>query len=167
VEAFGGKCAGCGYSGCLEALQFHHRDAATKRFSLGNFSGSYSAMWAEAGKCDLLCANCHRLRHVPPDAGLTAAVALRRKKKMMAIERFNGICAGCRERLPPTVLEFHHWDSTDKDFEIATAGMGRSWRVILQELTKCVMLCANCHCEVHTGNLVLDRVPLQPIAVAV
>src|SRR5712691_9501952 len=54
VEAYGGKCIACGYSACLEALQFHHRDAATKQFSLANFSGSYKQMRVEAEKCDLL-----------------------------------------------------------------------------------------------------------------
>jgi hypothetical protein len=159
VEAYGGRCIECGYAACLEALQFHHRDAATKRFSLANFNGSYEQMRAEAEKCDLLCANCHRLRHTPLDAGLTATVALRRKKKSMAIDQFEAMCLGCRRRYPPTLFEFHHWDSREKEFEIATAGMGRSWPTILAELAKCVMLCANCHCEVHTGQLVLDREP--------
>jgi len=157
VDAYGGKCIECGYSACLEALQFHHRESATKRFSLANFSGSYQHMRAEAEKCDLLCANCHRLRHTSADVGLNATVALRRKKKIMAIEWFGGACLGCRERYPPTVLEFHHWDSREKEFEIATGGMGRSWPAIVDELAKCVMLCANCHCEVHTGQIVLDR----------
>jgi len=157
VATYGGKCIECGYSACLEALQFHHRDAATKRFSLANFSGAYEQMRAEAEKCDLLCANCHRGRHTPADAGLTAAVALRRQKKVKAIQHFAGVCLGCRERYRPTVFEFHHWDSREKEFEIATAGMGRSWLKIVDELAKCVMLCANCHCEVHSGQLVLDR----------
>ena len=157
VEAYGGRCIECGYSGCLEALQFHHRDAATKLFSLANFTGSYNEMRAEAEKCDLLCANCHRLRHIPAEAGLTATVALRREKKNKAIQRFDGICRGCGRRYRPTVFEFHHLDSRTKEFEIATAGMGRSWPKIIEELAKCVMLCANCHCEVHTGQLVLDR----------
>ena len=157
VEAYGGKCIECGYSACLEALQFHHRDAATKRFSLANFSGSYELLRAEAEKCDLLCANCHRLRHAPSDADLTITVALRRKKKIMAIEHFDGVCLGCRKRYPAPLFEFHHWDSREKEFEIATGGMGRSWQAIVDELVKCVMLCANCHVEVHTGELVLDR----------
>lgn len=159
VEAFGGRCVECGYFACLEALQFHHRDAASKRFSLATFSGSYEQMRVEAEKCDLLCANCHRLRHTPADIALTATVALRRKKKAMAMERFEGVCFACRERYPSTVFEFHHRDSRDKEFEIGTAGMGRTWAAILGELAKCVMLCANCHCEVHASQLVLDQWP--------
>jgi len=134
---------------------------------LANFSGSYELMRAEAETCDLLCANCHRLRHAPADVGPTATVALRRNKKMMAVERFGGVCFGCCGRYPPTVFEFHHWDSREKEFEIASGGMGRSWRTIVIELAKCVMLCANCHCEIHTGQLLLDREGNQLIPAAV
>src|SRR6059058_1806885 len=63
VAAYGGRCVDCGYSTCPEALQFHHRDPATKSFGLGNFSGSLARYAAEAAKCDLVCANCHRIRH--------------------------------------------------------------------------------------------------------
>jgi hypothetical protein len=42
------------------ALEFHHRDSRTKAFGLGNFSGSWERLAAEAAKCDLLCANCQQ-----------------------------------------------------------------------------------------------------------
>jgi hypothetical protein len=167
VEEFGGMCIECGYSRCLEALQFHHRDAATKAFSLGNFSGSLSVLRGEAEKCDLLCANCHRLRHVPAETDLLANVALRRKKKNMAVEHFGGICRGCGLLFLPSVFEFHHWNAAEKEFEIATRGMGRSWPALVAELSKCVMLCANCHCEVHFGELRLERGGQSSIATAV
>jgi predicted nucleic acid-binding Zn ribbon protein len=34
VELMGGKCSLCGYSKCLRALHFHHKDSSTKSFSL-------------------------------------------------------------------------------------------------------------------------------------
>ena len=48
-------------------------------------------------------------------------------------------------------LEFHHLDSSRKDFGISGQGYTRSWRRIREELDKCVLLCANCHREVHAG----------------
>lgn len=56
----GGKCQRCGYSRALEALEFHHLDALTKKFSIahGN-TRSLEGLRAEASKCVLLCANCH------------------------------------------------------------------------------------------------------------
>jgi transposase-like protein len=61
VAEAGGRCAICGYDRCIAALQFHHVDPATKSFALGHqgFTRSLARMREEAGKCVLLCANCH------------------------------------------------------------------------------------------------------------
>jgi hypothetical protein len=61
VAEAGGACALCGYSRCLAALEFHHRDPAAKRFSVagrGVTRGMADAR-QEAQKCVLLCSNCH------------------------------------------------------------------------------------------------------------
>ena len=61
VEEAGGRCVCCGYDRCLAALQFHHRDPTTKRFTLANGGRvlSIDALRAEAAKCALVCSNCH------------------------------------------------------------------------------------------------------------
>ena len=61
VAEHGGKCVQCGYARCVGALEFHHLDANAKVFGIGsgNTSG-LDALRAEATKCVLLCANCHR-----------------------------------------------------------------------------------------------------------
>ena len=61
VAEAGGRCAICGYDRCLAALQFHHLDPATKRFSMGSrgVARALSTAREEAAKCVLLCANCH------------------------------------------------------------------------------------------------------------
>lgn len=63
VQEAGGKCVRCGYDKCLSALQFHHRDPATKLFSLSSGIKRLDLMREEAAKCDLLCANCHAEAH--------------------------------------------------------------------------------------------------------
>jgi hypothetical protein len=56
----GGCCAICGYSRCAAALHFHHLDPATKRFNVrGGHTPSLDRLREEAGKCVLLCSNCH------------------------------------------------------------------------------------------------------------
>ena len=62
VDYKGGKCERCGYSRCLTALDFHHRDPAKKDFGIGHartvrFS---DGIRRELDKCSLLCATCHR-----------------------------------------------------------------------------------------------------------
>jgi excisionase family DNA binding protein len=61
VSEAGGRCSICGYDRYIGALQFHHRDAAAKRFGVGErgLTRSLAAVRAEASKCILLCANCH------------------------------------------------------------------------------------------------------------
>lgn len=61
VAEAGGCCRACGYDRCIAALQFHHRDPATKSFTVAGqgLTRSLAASRAEAAKCVLLCANCH------------------------------------------------------------------------------------------------------------
>lgn len=61
VEEAGGACLLCGYSKCIRALNFHHRDPEEKSFGLSSrgYTRSIAALRKEAQKCDLLCSNCH------------------------------------------------------------------------------------------------------------
>ena len=65
IEMKGGKCERCGYNKCLDALELHHLDTSTKDYQLSNTGGapSFDKFLAEAEKCILLCANCHREEH--------------------------------------------------------------------------------------------------------
>jgi len=64
VEHLGGKCQICGYSKCIRALDFHHRDSKTKDFSISkNCNMAWNKILVELEKCDLLCSNCHREVH--------------------------------------------------------------------------------------------------------
>ena len=62
VELLGGKCSVCSYDRCIAALEFHHRDPLQKTFELSkaNLLRRWEIVLAEAQKCDLVCANCHR-----------------------------------------------------------------------------------------------------------
>jgi transposase-like protein len=61
AEEAGGRCALCGYDRCIAALHFHHLDPGQKSFSLSHQGVTRSLEKAreEAGKCLLLCSNCH------------------------------------------------------------------------------------------------------------
>lgn len=65
VEYKGGKCGKCGYSRCVDALDFHHTDQNTKEFSISHtgVTRSWEIIKVELDKCELLCANCHREAH--------------------------------------------------------------------------------------------------------
>jgi hypothetical protein len=56
-------CADCGrrFPSCV--MQFDHRDPATKRFVVARMrSRAHATILAEVAKCDIVCANCHRVR---------------------------------------------------------------------------------------------------------
>jgi hypothetical protein len=58
-------------------------------------------------------------------------------------------CEKCGEN-HPAVLDFHHINSNEKDFSIGTAmGVGNSIETILKEISKCMILCSNCHRKLH------------------
>jgi hypothetical protein len=148
----GGQCEACGYSKAAAALEFHHRDAGSKEFTLSSVSSSPTRIWAEAAKCDLLCANCHRRRHIvvsTPDDD--PVVRSRRQTKQRAVALLGGRCAGCADVVPASLFEFHHLDARTKEFAISHDGITRSWERTEGELAKCVLLCANCHRETHAG----------------
>jgi hypothetical protein len=163
VAAYGERCVDCGYARCPEALQFHHRDPSTKEFSLSMFSGSLARLVQEAAKCDLLCANCHRVRHAREAAASRhRVVELRRETKRRAIASFGGVCAACGSANVPAALDFHHPDPSKKEFAISVDGIYRSWEKVRKELEICVMLCANCHAEIHAGLRTLPAISNTP-----
>lgn len=57
-------CADCGEKDPI-VLDFDHRDRKTKKFKIGDctrLGWSLNKIIEEAGKCDVVCANCHRRR---------------------------------------------------------------------------------------------------------
>ena len=57
----GGKCRRCGGVFPDEVYDFHHRDASLKEFHISRKSVRWATLVKELDKCDLLCANCHRI----------------------------------------------------------------------------------------------------------
>lgn len=65
IEYKGGKCERCGYNKNISALDFHHIDPSTKKFTLSDTHHSWDETKKELDKCILVCANCHRELHNP------------------------------------------------------------------------------------------------------
>ncbi len=57
------KCNRCGFSHTA-ALDFHHKDPGEKEFKISDIRhGSKEKILKEINKCEILCANCHRVHH--------------------------------------------------------------------------------------------------------
>lgn len=73
----------------------------------------------------------------------------RLEKRIGIVELFGGECVACGYRKSTAALHFHHRDGTKKSFQIACREMWRPHAEIVAEASKCDLICANCHCELH------------------
>jgi hypothetical protein len=49
-------------------------------------------------------------------------------------------------------LALHHLDPSQKDLSLsAIRANPKNWETIVKELRKCVLVCHNCHSEIHAG----------------
>lgn len=70
------------------------------------------------------------------------------KLKKMSVDYLGGKCIRCGYDKSIWALEFHHKNPTDKDFTISNYGT-RSWEKLKNEIDKCILVCSNCHREIH------------------
>lgn len=72
-----------------------------------------------------------------------------RKFKKKCIEYKGGKCQRCEYNKCDNAMEFHHVSPEHKDFSIAEVRNKQINDEIKAELDKCILVCANCHREVH------------------
>ena len=83
----------------------------------------------------------------------------REDKKKQCTAYKGGKCISCGFNRFQSALEFHHLDPKTKDQSIANSfARNHSFKRIKKELDKCILLCANCHRGIHSGELVLDGI---------
>ena len=78
----------------------------------------------------------------------------RRERKELLVEGFGGKCQICGYDKCMTALEFHHINPELKDINFYTTNY--SWERIINECKKCICVCANCHREIHHGDISFD-----------
>lgn len=76
-----------------------------------------------------------------------------RKFKKDCIDYKGGKCIICQYNKYIGALEFHHLNPNKKDFNIANQRLTKFDNRIKKELDKCVLVCSNCHREIH-GEIV-------------
>jgi len=79
----------------------------------------------------------------------------RLKVKEKAVKYKGGECQECGYRRCNRSLDFHHINSKEKEFAISNLYF-RSWEKVKSELDKCILVCSNCHGEIHEGILVVQ-----------
>ncbi len=73
--------------------------------------------------------------------------------KQWALDYKGNKCKYCGYDKCIEALEFHHINPDEKDFSISDRNIKLDWEEIKKELDKCVLVCSNCHREIHAGYL--------------
>lgn len=146
IEKLGGKCSVCGDEDHRH-LDFHHLVPESKTIGVSLAAKNrWSIIEKEIGKCTLMCGNCHCKHHYKGT----------RNSKLLSkyvMESSGGICSRCKCKSENGVeLDFHHLDTNTKKFSISNATTRKikvSRQEIIDEISKCIVICRNCHKEEH------------------
>lgn len=115
-----------------------------------------AGVMAEVVKCDVVCANCHRVRtrdaelkrvrRAPSAAPMQVLKRARWKHQAKLLKQLReGPCSDCGRRYDAAAMDFDHRNPSTK-VSVVTRMVGRaSTDAILAEATKCDIVCANCH----------------------
>lgn len=161
LELKDGECESCGYSGCKSALSFHHINPENKDVSIGtNLNKSIDLLIEEAQKCQLLCSNCHSTEHTDVnkcecnECKVCNQRQTRKTRRKKAIKLKGNVCKECQSVIEDVEKSaFHHRNPEEKSFNLSGNNFARSWDSIKSELSKCNLLCKNCHRAKHcTGS---------------
>lgn len=71
------------------------------------------------------------------------------KQKQKAVDYKGGKCSICGYHKCFAALEFHHINPGEKEISISSKWCSLKWGTIQRELDKCILVCANCHREIH------------------
>jgi len=87
--------------------------------------------------------------------------------KELLVEAMGGKCQCCGyvNKACLTSMDFHHIDPTEKEYSVFGNKKGVDlrrmsrdcWHKIVKEAKKTVLLCKNCHNELHAGGVVLPK----------
>lgn len=72
----------------------------------------------------------------------------RQKIKEKGVEYLGGKCELCGYSKSIWAFDFHHRDPAKKEFGICEYSR-LAWETVRKELDKCMLLCSNCHRELH------------------
>lgn len=105
---------------------------------------------------ELLCSKGTIAYHLSPKVGektIKRNFRNRTKNTEELKKLYGGECKVCGYDKCMRALEFHHTDPSQKDTEVSENRI--STKRMAEEAKKCILLCANCHREVHDGLITI------------
>ena len=116
------------------------------------------------------CAKCHELLpldkfNIKSSGALTSyckkcnhknAYSLLKRRKLEILKKFGNECSICGYDKNIAALEFHHLDPNEKEFQLGSAKTTNLDKLLL-EMNKCILVCANCHREIHYPDEIIEQ----------
>ena len=93
---------------------------------------------------------------IPQGQGNDASL-IRRLIKKKAVEYKGNQCYCCHKSYPFVVYDFHHLNPKEKDFGLGDKTSTVKWDKVQAEIDKCILVCANCHRQIHSGDIIIDQ----------
>jgi hypothetical protein len=161
-------CVDCGERDPV-VLEFDHiGEKSAGIANLVNEGTSLRRIRAEIARCEVVCANCHRLRTAARQgswrAGLSVSDSVylsasrwRRRRNVLFVRDVleRNSCVDCRED-DICVLEFDHVGAKTKAISVLVSGEYSLSR-IAAEIAHCEVRCANCHRRRTAASLEVPR----------
>lgn len=95
-----------------------------------------------------------RARYIHKKEHHLLRIKQRRKENKELIESLKDApCVDCGNKFPACAMDFHHLDPLEKTKGIG-AMVGWSKEKILKEISKCILLCSNCHRVRHRASMI-------------
>jgi len=81
-----------------------------------------------------------------------------RERKLQLIDMMGKKCNKCGYGKNFAALEFHHLNPKTKMYPLDLRSLSnRKWEEILHEAKKCILLCSNCHSELHNPQCLIGK----------
>jgi hypothetical protein len=130
---------------CLSCCPFGTRKFGGKRSPYGHKM--------KGNKVLVKCKVCHKdfyTKNAAHECPCCSSRRIRSGRKQMAINIFGGKCCICGYSKSKKALNFHHLCPDTKKMSLSY-NWEKSLDRVMEELKKCILLCSNCHAEVHDG----------------
>jgi hypothetical protein len=83
---------------------------------------------------------------------------LRIIRKSAFVKALGSKCMLCTYDRCINSMHFHHVDESTKKFEVNNRNFQYKLFLILEELKKCILVCANCHGEIHADLISSEKI---------
>lgn len=146
-------CVDCDMTFNYICMDFDHINPHNKLGSIASIVlRSQKYIFNEIQKCELVCANCHRIR---THKNVCEKLDNIQKRNRAIIDTFKNIpCVDCKMIFPLVCMDFDHLIPETKHICIAQM-LHFCVEKLLIEIQKCELVCANCHRlrEYHRRNI--------------